>query len=196
MLGVPVIDYYGQAERVCASYSMRVGEHYFLPAYGRVELVFSHDDPEFDFYEIVGTPYWNEAQPLVRYRTGDYARLAKGMTENDIAEICLGIRPFFGVSGRQSDYLISPERGHLMGIDHIPRGIPDVVQMQFHQTALDAVQIHVVPMPGYSRATEALILKQARQKIPESMKVEVVCVDRLYRTERGKAPLVVRTGAS
>ncbi|NKN34557.1 AMP-binding protein [Marichromatium bheemlicum] len=196
MLCVPIIDYYGQAERVCASYSTRVGEHYFLPAYGHVELVFSYDDPEFDFYEIVGTPYWNEAQPLVRYRTGDYARAPKGLTESEISEICLGIRPFFGVSGRQSDYLISPEGGRLKGLGSIVRDIPDVVQMQLHQTALDTIQIHVLPMPGYSQETEKLILHQARQKIPESMKIEVVCVDRLYRTKRGKAPLVVRTIAS
>lgn len=137
ILSAPVIDYYGQAERVCFSYSLDVGEHYFLPCYGRVELVRSHGDADFDYFEIVGTSYWNEAQPLIRYRTGDYARLPRGLNQAQIEEVCLGIRAFFGVAGRQGDYLVAPDGAHLIGINHIPRGIPDVVQMQFHQSALE-----------------------------------------------------------
>ena len=38
-LGCEVVDYYGQAERVCFAYSLRPGEYRFLPGYGFVELI-------------------------------------------------------------------------------------------------------------------------------------------------------------
>ena len=189
---VPIIDYYGQAERVCASFSSGTGEHFFLPAYGHVELVYSHADDDHDLYEIVGTSYWNGAQPLVRYRTGDYARLPKGTDSKTIEAVTYGMVPFLGVAGRQSDYLVSPDGAHLMGIDHIPRGVPDVVQMQFHQTAPNHVDIHVVPMANYSEVTEQLILRQAQRKIPTSMTISIRRVERLQRTASAKTPLVVR----
>lgn len=191
--GVPVLDYYGQAERVCLSWSADGVRHHFMPIYGRVELRHAYDDGEDALYEIIGTSYWNAAQPLVRYATGDLARLPKGLSAAEIEAITLGLRPFHGVAGRQSDYLISAEGGHLMGIDHIPRGVPDVAQMQFHQHSPHYVEIHVVPLSGYSDATKDLIVAKARQKIPESMHIDLVTVHSLQRTAWGKASLVVRS---
>ncbi len=194
LMNVPLCDFYGQAERVCASYSFDDAEHYFLAGYGAVELLYSYSDETSDFYEIIGTPFWNRAQPLMRYRTGDYARLDKGAGDDVIRAVCLGIAPFRGVAGRSSDYLVSPEGGHLMGIDHIPRGVPHIVQSQFVQSGSD-VEIRVVPAEGFSEAVVQQIHRQARLKIPNSMTVRVETVDRLERTARGKAPFVIRRGA-
>ena len=191
-LAAPIMDYYGQAERVCFSHSIVNGEHFFMPVYGRVELSPVYDDDEFSFYEIVGTTYWNKAQPLVRYRTGDMARLPKGMSAAEVEEVTLGLRPFFGIEGRQSDYLISDDGTHLIGINHIPRGVDDIVQMQLQQPARNRVDILVVPKSTYSLRTEELIIQKARQKVPASMDIKVICVENVYRTHLGKAPLVVR----
>ena len=71
-----VYDHYGQAERVCTAASNSDQTYYFDPAYGRVELI------PVDGYEagegrravsIMGTTFWNDAMPLVRYDTGDLA---------------------------------------------------------------------------------------------------------------------------
>lgn len=190
--GVRVLDYYGQAERVCLSWSLDGVKNFFIPSYGRVEFRHSYDLGEESFFEIIGTSYWNAAQPLIRYATGDLMRVPAGMSPSALDEIALGVRPFSGVVGRSSDYLVSPDGGHLMGIDHIPRGVKDVAQMQIHQYSRDRVRIYVVPLKGYSAATHQIIVRNARQKLPESMEVEVVAVDRIERTARGKAPLVVR----
>lgn len=192
IFGVPICDFYGQAERVCASYSMAPNEHYFIPTYGRVELRYSHTDDNVTYWSIIGTSFWNERQPLVRYRTGDFALIPQGASKKSIEAIELGILPFLGIAGRQSAYLVSPDGVHLMGIGHIPRGIPNVAQMQFHQTTRDSVEIWLVPMEQYSPETEHLVLRQARQKIPENMRILIKRVDRLYRTTRGKTPMIIR----
>ncbi len=191
--GVPVLDYYGQAERVALSYSLNGRGHFFMAGYGRVELSHDHDEEDESLYEVIGTSYWNDAEPLVRFRTGDLARLPKGLGPEEIDEICLGLRPFLGIAGRTGEYLLAPDGARLIGLNHLPRGVPDVVQMQIDQTAPDRVEIRVVPLPGFSEATRALILDKARQKIPPPMAVEIVAVERLQRTERGKAPLVRRS---
>lgn len=192
ILRVPVLDFYGQSERVCASWHVKKGEHYFMPAYGRVELLPAYEDDNANFYEIIGTSYWNPAQPLVRFRTGDLAKVRKGMTVPDLEAITLGILPFGGVEGRRSEYVLSPEGSRIIGINHIPRGIPNIAQMQIVQAGTDSLEIHVVPLPGFDEKTIAVILRNARQKIPGNMDIQVRTVDRLSRTAAGKVPLVLR----
>lgn len=192
VLNVPVLDFYGQSERVCASWHMKNDEHYFMPAYGRVELLPAHGDEIFDFYEIIGTSYWNPAQPLVRFRTGDLARVRKGADAADLEAITLGLTPFAGIEGRRSEYVLSPEGSRIIGINHIPRNVPDIAQMQIVQTGKSKVEIHVVPLEGYGEKAAGIILANVRQKIPGNIDVEIKVVDRLTRTANGKAPLVLR----
>jgi len=190
-LGVKVLDYYGQAERVCLAYSTAAREYYFLCAYGHVEFEPAHRDQD-DSFEIIGSSFWNSAQPLMRYNTGDHAILPSDSTPSQREEISLGLRPFLGIVGRDSDYLVAPNGTHLVGIDHIPRGVRDVAQMQFHQHLVDSVDIWVVPKSTYSPATEQTILERAAKKIPNSISLRVKLVDRPHRTARGKTPLVIR----
>lgn len=192
LLNVPVLDFYGQSERVCASWHLNNGEHYFMPAYGRVELLAAYQDEEFDFYEIIGTSYWNPAQPLVRFRTGDLAKVRKGTGAAGLEAITLGLSPFEGTEGRRSEYVLSPQGSRIIGINHIPRNVPDIAQMQIVQTGKAKVEIHVVPLNGFGAHTIEIILANARQKIPADMEVEIKTVDRLTRTTSGKAPLVLR----
>ena len=207
--GVPVIDRYGQVERVCSAWALHddpaggsesqvegVAEsYYFAPACGHVELHWSHTGESHDFYEVIATSFWNSAQPMVRYRTGDLARIPKETTASDRTAICRGLKPFHGIGGRSGDFLISPDGTQLLGIDHIPRGIAEAVQVQVHQPERKRVEIWVLPGEGYEAATQSRILSNARLKIPESIDVEVIVKSALYRTERGKTPFVVRRDA-
>ena len=190
-----VLNYYGQAERVCLSHSIDGVNHFFHPAYGRVELQHAYDEGEFSNYEIIGTSFWNMAQPLVRYRTGDFAALPRGASAGEIDEVCLGLRSFRGIVGRESEYLLAPNGERLIGINHIPRGIPNIVQMQLHQRQKCRVEIQVVPQSGYDEGTKMKIVETARSRIPPQMEIDVLLVHQLFRTARGKAPLVVRSKA-
>lgn len=192
ILKAPVLDFYGQSERVCASWHIKDSAHYFMPAYGRVELLHAHADDAHDYYEIIGTSYWNPAQPLVRFRTGDLAKIRKGTSVADLEAITLGILPFDGIEGRRSEYVLSPEGARIIGINHIPRNVPDIAQMQIVQTDRAKVGIHVVPLQNFGEHAIGIILVNARQKIPGNMEVEIRTVDRLTRTASGKAPLVLR----
>ena len=192
MLNVPVFDQYGQAERVNLASSTRTAEFFFSPGYGINELVYAYSDADHDYYEIIGTSLWNTAQFLIRYQTGDLAVLPKGTVADEIDRIALGLRPFLGIAGRTSEYIETPAGARIIGINQIPRGLQGVVQMQFIQRARDHVEIQVVSERDFPQSLQDRIVRQARTKIPDSVALHLRQVERIERTERGKAPLLIR----
>lgn len=192
ILGVPIFDHYGQAERVNLATSVEDRKFFFSAAYGVNELIYSHADEEADYYEIVGTSLWNTSQCLVRYRTGDLAALPKGSSDEDVREIALGLRPFQWVAGRASEYIETPNGVHVIGINQIPRGLDGVLQMQFVQRVKDRVEIRVVPQYELPESLKDRIIRQARMKIPDSVALDLCVVEAIHRTPSGKAPLVIR----
>jgi phenylacetate-CoA ligase len=65
----PVVDHYGQTERVAMAGNCEADGFHEFPDYGIVELL--PVDGRTDRAEIVGTPLHNWGFPLFRYRTGD-----------------------------------------------------------------------------------------------------------------------------
>ena len=190
-LGARVLDYYGQAERVALARGGDDGRYLFVPGYSHVELV-PEAGGEAGRYEIVGTPLWNPAMPLVRYRTGDLIDAGRALEPREIEEITLGIRPFAGVIGRDGDILIAPDGTRLTGIDHFHRGVEHVVRVQVVHEAPERVVIRVIPDAGFGEPDRAALLANARRKLPSSMSAEIQIVDELERTARGKTPFVLR----
>ncbi|MCX7993203.1 MAG: hypothetical protein N2651_05995 [Fimbriimonadales bacterium] len=188
-LNAEVLQSYGAAERVAFAWSERPDEYWMFQGYGWVELVPVEQDAQTITYEIVGTGFWNLAMPLVRYRMGDLVVLPRG---EPVEPILWGERPFRGVVGRQSDYLVSPEGTHIVGIEQIGEGVSSVVRLQVIQPAPDFVRILVIPAKGFSEANIAQIMQNVQRKLPQSMRVQIEVVDELVRTPTGKTPYVIR----
>lgn len=195
-LGCDLADYYGQAERVAFAYAFAPRDYRFSPAYSHVELLPFKSDQISDagqggLYEVIGTTFWNDLMPLVRYRTGDLVRLPASWGAREIDELVYGMRSFSGVLGREQEILVCPKGVRLTGIDHIPRDVDHILRIQVIQESLDDVRILVLPAPGYSERDAAELLKNARAKVPESMRLRIETAQWLERTPRGKTPLVI-----
>jgi phenylacetate-CoA ligase len=195
-LGCDLADYYGQAERVAFAYAFAPRDYRFSPAYSKVELLPFKSDQIADagqggLYEVIGTTFWNDLMPLVRYRTGDLVRLPANWGAREIDELVHGMRSFSGVLGREQEILVCPKGVRLTGIDHIPRDVDHILRIQVIQESLDDVRILVLPAPGYSERDAAELLKNARAKVPESMRLRIETAQWLERTPRGKTPLVI-----
>ncbi|MBW4051978.1 MAG: hypothetical protein HIU85_11035 [Proteobacteria bacterium] len=189
-LATRVIGYYGQAERVAWASGDPSHGFRFLPSYSVNELRFVESSADLDSYEIIGTGLWNTAMPLVRYATGDRIRLRKGASPAEVAD---GRERFAEIVGRSGDYILSPSGGRLLGIDHIPRGVPHVVRSQFIQESPNSVRLLVIAAPGFDDACRKLLLRHASLKLPTSMIITVETTTQLVRNAAGKAPLVVRS---
>ncbi len=194
VLAAKVIDYYGQGERVCFASSTRPNEYWFDPAYGRTELILQ-ENPMNDgakCAKIVSTGYWNKAMPLVRYDTGDLALLSADTTEADIEDIALGIKPFAGVAGRTNEFLITEKGGRIGGLNHLPRGVNNILRLQIIQETYDSVRILALTRQGFSDEDGRCLERNARKLIPHEMKVSIEKVISLDAGSNGKTPFVIR----
>jgi phenylacetate-CoA ligase len=193
--GAEVIDYYGQSERVSLAFARSADSFHFVPAYGRVELVLSPDDPVDELgraVRIIGTGYWNGVMPLVRYETGDRAIVPAHADAALLEEISLGLAPFPGIAGRIEEYVLSPAGTRICALSTLPRELPGLLQIQIVQEALDALTIRVRAQPGFGEEGRGRLLANARLRIPPQMRIDLVEVDEVERTPQGKAPLVIR----
>jgi phenylacetate-CoA ligase len=186
-----LLDYYGQAERVAFAYATAPGEYRFLPGYAHVEFEPAGVEGEHKLYEIVGTPLWNPSMALIRYRTGDLIRLPAEWRERELEEVALGLRPFSGVLGRDSDILVTPDGVKVTGISHFQRDVANIVRIQVVQESASKVVILVLPMEHYSDRDGDRLMHNAREKLPRNMHVEIRSVTALERTARGKTPFVI-----
>jgi phenylacetate-CoA ligase len=182
--GAKLLDYYGQTERSCAAYSYADGDYRFIPAYALPELL---PDPE-GRLSIVGTPFWNRAQPLLRYDIGDIALIPAG---GDAERITLGLDPFLGIEGRRSDCLRLADGTRVFGLDRIPSGVSGAASVQIVQVAPDAVLMVVVPNARYSEETLAVLRRKFYLKVPQNVDLRIDLRDSPYRLPSGKAPVFI-----
>jgi phenylacetate-CoA ligase len=195
-LGCKAADYYGQAERIAFASADAAGQYRFQHAYSRVEFIpyDGHGVPRdigHRLYEVVGTSYWNNLLPIVRYRTGDLIRLPASWGERELEELALGLRTFEGVLGRQQELLVCPQAIRITGIGCIPQDVRNVLRFQVVQEDLDEARIFVLPNSKFSVSDAELLLANARARIPPNVNVTVEIASRLERTPRGKTPLIV-----
>jgi phenylacetate-CoA ligase len=191
-----VFDYYGQAERVVLSVATAPNQHYFYPAYGKVELLppTTDEDPGSGLraLSIVSTGFWNTAMPLIRYDTGDHALVPADASDADIEAITLGFKPFYGVAGRGADFLYAPGGGRLTSLDQIPREVDHILQMQIIQEALDRVTFQIMVEKDFAPWDRAKLEAHAKLKIPAAMQFRFEIVDRLESLPNGKTPFIIR----
>ncbi|UJP05250.1 MAG: hypothetical protein LZF61_10540 [Nitrosomonas sp.] len=190
-----VIDYYGMAERVVFAAGLAVGAYFFNPLYGRVELnpIEDGEAPKgHRAYEIVATGFWNDAMPLVRYRSGDRAIVPDHYTASDIEDVTLGLKPVVSIQGRDKEHLISPRGEVLVGLTHAAYGVKGLVRMQVIQEVRDAIDVKVVIDPRIGNIDEAQLLHNLRGFVPEDMQIVINKVDDIERLPSGKTPFVIR----
>jgi len=185
VFGATVIDFYGQAERVCAAYSLKSGEYRFLASYGVAELVRRDVG-----WEIAGTGLHNKSQVLVRYLTGDYVQ--GNLREADIPAITLGTQPFETIEGRRDDELVGRDGRMLFAISNVPSTLPEYGRFQFVQDRPNQATILLAGWAEHVNDRPEPVIQKARQMLPEEFELEVRFVDRLERTAAGKTPFIIK----
>jgi phenylacetate-CoA ligase len=190
----PVLDHYGVSERVVFAHSRKEGEFWINPAYGRTELIPVADDDlphGFACAEIIGTGFWNEAMPLVRYRTGDRLIYPESYDDQDLEDVTLGLKPFSGIVGRDKDFVLS-SRGEMIWCAKFAWDTTRIVRIQVIQNSFTAIRILVVGKPGFGDSDLAVLMANVRNKVPADMHVDVELVSELQRLPNGKVPYVIR----
>jgi len=133
--------------------------------------------------ELVFTPFYNYAMPLIRYATGDYA-----VIDADPIPDPRSLRQLKRVAGRERNLFILPSGRRWCPTyqNKILCHYIDYKQIQYAQTARDRVEIRFVsdrPQPIKDRDR---LLDYLRAATPEAMQIAVTQVAEIPRRPSGK----------
>lgn len=193
-LGARVYSWYGHSERlILAGECEKTTAYHHFPDYGVVEIV--KDDgtlaarPE-ESGELVGTGLLNRSLPMMRYRTGDRARL--------LAPACSCGRffdRFDEVAGRwDQEYVLGSTGSRISTAALNMHGsfFDRVKRYQYVQEEKGKMEIRVLPGEGFSEADSRAIVSAYEKKCGAELEVFVKVVDDIRLTPRGKARRLIQ----
>lgn len=181
--GCRVFRWYGHSERVVLAAEGRASElFYFWPVYGFVE--FGPPDAG-GLREVIGTSFHNMAMPLIRYRTGDYVRLADPL---DTGSSEFPWPAATAVEGREQEYLLSATgRQVSLTAMNMHDGIFDnLYAVQFFQAEAGRVEFRYVRGPQFHESQLRGIESGIRRKLGDDFEISIRRVDETDKTGQGK----------
>ena len=175
------IRWYGHSERaVLAAEGTRSELYYFWPHYGFVEF----GEPDEDgLREVIGTTFDNLAMPLVRYRTGDYVRLAKPDAEREFAWPAVE-----EIAGRGQEFLVtaSGRRISLTAFNMHDAIFDGLYAVQFFQAEPGVAEFRYIPSAQFHSSRLAGIESGVMHKLGNDFCLVMREVDEVEKTPRGK----------
>jgi phenylacetate-CoA ligase len=174
--------WYGHTERVVLAARGRKSDlYYFQPQYGYVE--FGPADAE-GLREVIGTSFDNMAMPFVRYRTGDYVRLAEDETRTKEYSWPAAVE----IAGREQEfvYTSSGRKISLTAVNMHDDIFDELYSVQFYQETPGKVRLRYLPGPKFAEARLPMIEAGVRRKLGDDIELALERVAEVEKTARGK----------
>jgi phenylacetate-CoA ligase len=183
----PVFDGYSGVEACCLATECEHHHLHLSPDVGIVEIL---DDSGMPVQvgqsgEITATGLLNFAQPLIRYRTGDYAVLSDqscpcGRQMSVIRELV----------GRIEDTVVGPDGRETVRFHGIFVGLQGVREGQIVQETLYSFRVRLAVDSSFDESECGIIRRRFAERLgPVNVAIEYV--DEIERTERGKFRAVI-----
>lgn len=177
-------EHYGQNEGVAIMnrYSGKGWET--VDSFSYIEFI-PYNEEDQNLCRIVGTGFFNPVFPLVRYDTGDLAKVERDDKGNIVKVI--------SIDGRTGNTIKQPS-GHEIteaALSIVLHDFDNIAEAQFHQLALDEVVLWVVKGSHYSVDDEQMLEEALNNTFDNGVKISVKYVDAVERTKAGKLRLVI-----
>jgi phenylacetate-CoA ligase len=138
--------------------------------------------------EAVITGLTSEAQPFIRYRTGDMLRLSC-----EPAAGGRGLHVIAEVTGRQTDFVVAADGRvmHALAVIYVLRAVPGIAQFKCVQHAIDRMEVQIVPDARWNEAARNAVVAGLHARLGEALKVELRMLDEIPPEASGKHRYVV-----
>jgi phenylacetate-CoA ligase len=138
--------------------------------------------------EAVITSLVSEAQPFIRYRTGDVVKRSGRADPGG-----RGLDVLDAVIGRQTDFIVAADGRimHALAVIYVLRAIPGVGQFKLVQHALDRLEVQVVPDARWNDAARAAVIEGLRARLGQALVVDLKLQDAIAPEASGKHRYVV-----
>lgn len=183
----PVVDHYGQTERVAMAGHCEAGGFHEFPDYGIVELLPVAGRP--NRAEIVGTSLHNWGFPLFRYRTGDE------VSQRPASSCPCGraFRLLGQVDGRVEDSFTSASGRSLPMPSIVLDGLVGIREAQIAQLAPGCFELRLVPSGGTDLgATRKYLRGSIDEHFGPGQTISVKIMDHIPRGPSGKLKPAIR----
>lgn len=186
---VKVFNYYGNSEMSAYITECEKGELHLKSEYSYVEILNSANQAckPSETGRIVSTNFTNIAFPLIRYDVGDVVKIS-GNQDSECGKNGLLIDYIWG---RIENYIYTPE-GNMVGrLDHLFKDALNVKEAQIEQRDVTEVIIRITPSDHYAKNDESVILKEARKRLGNSIKILFEYVESIPRMHNGKFRFII-----
>ncbi|MBI2363688.1 MAG: phenylacetate--CoA ligase family protein, partial [Deltaproteobacteria bacterium] len=136
--------------------------------------------------EVVVTPLYRYAMPLIRYSPGDIATFAQ-----DPCPCGVTLPMLSQLEGRSQNVVPLPGGRYFAGFSEIMSHYPEIKRYQIVQTALDAFTVRVVPGHGYSPQVSQSVVRVMTERLGNRIRVDVSTVDESELGARRKSLTVI-----
>lgn len=185
----PVFQTYGTGEVGQVAMQCSQKRYHILTRSSIVEILDNNDQPvrPGETGHIVVTDLTGLITPFIRYRTGDLATVATTPCT------CAWKNPsWMTIEGRLDDRIQTPEGRWIGRLSHVMKPGVGIRESQIVQTALDRVEIRIVPDTKFDPVSMEQVVNAAHRYMGETIQVSWKIVDQVPRTKSGKLRHVVR----
>lgn len=188
--GAPVADRYAHSELAVSVAQCPAGRYHVDTECCVVEIDAHAETDRTVTGEILATGLTNRAMPLIRYRTGDVATVAKIPTDNPCP--CGRSRPLLErVDGRIEDYVLTPDGRRVGRMDHVFKDAHAVAEAQIYQPSLDRIVVRLVAEPQFDAAARHKLHGDLTARLGSELSIEYELVDAIPRQSNGKFRAVI-----
>lgn len=190
VFNVPVSNEFGSRDAGLIAHANSHQQMLLLSESNILEVLDSEGNPvkPGEMGEAVMTGLCSEAQPFIRYRTGDMVKLSA-----DVDKDGRGLHVIEEVIGRSTDFLVH-ENGsiiHALAGIYILRETPGVEQFKLIQHAINEFEILIVPNQFWDHASIAVIENKAKARFGAVCHVAIQLVNSIPPEISGKIRQVV-----
>ena len=190
VFGVPVANEFGSRDIGFTAHETPEGQMLLMSESIVLEVLDDAGDPVApgELGEAVMTGLCSDAQPFIRYRTGDMVRLC---AETDRSG--RGLHVLTEVVGRRTDFLVREDGTimHALAGIYVLRGTEGVAEFKLIQHDLRDVEVMIVAGPRWTTASAPAIEMGLRQRLGHDVRVCVRVVDDIAPEGSGKHRYVV-----
>lgn len=190
VFGVPVASEFGSRDIGFTAHETPAGQMLLLSEHIVLEAL----DPEGrpvasgELGEAVLTGFCSEAQPFIRYRTGDMVRLG-----NETCGAGRGLHVIDEVVGRSTDFVVRADGAimHALAVIYVLRAVEGIREFKVIQHEIERIEVQVVPGTGWSVDGTAEIERGLRARLGTDVLIETHLVDSIVPEASGKHRYVV-----
>jgi len=190
VFGVPVANEFGSRDIGFTAHESPAGQMLLMSESIILEVLDAEGNPvqPGETGEAVMTGLCSEAQPFIRYRTGDMVTV----TEERCRE-GRGLHVLGEIAGRKTDFVVRADGTimHALSIIYVLREQESVREFKFIQHETRRAEVLIVPRPGWDEASAARVVSGIQARLGQDCAVEISLVDSIAPEASGKHRYVV-----